>query len=64
LNKPSKAVSITTFNGHKSARKVAAAVSKAAAGYREDLRKDAIVKASAFSRSQKSKKQFEKKSRK
>ncbi|CAN6632994.1 hypothetical protein TRVA0_014S00144 [Trichomonascus vanleenenianus] len=55
-NKPAKAFVVTSFKQHSSGRKVAGAVSKAAAGYREDLRQAAILKASALVRAEKPKK--------
>lgn len=57
-NKPSKAVSTTTFKQYKSARKVAAAVSKATRGYRNDLVEDAVLKASALTRARVAKKSY------
>ncbi|KAF5102390.1 hypothetical protein DV451_001885 [Geotrichum candidum] len=54
-NKPAKNVAKTVFKPTKSARSVAAAVSKAAAGYRDDLRYAAVIKASALARSNKPK---------
>lgn len=51
-------VSKTVFKPTKSARSVAAAVSKAAAGYRDDLRYAAVIKASALTRSNKPKKVY------
>lgn len=55
-NKPAKAVAVSTFKPHAAGRRVAAAASKAAAGYREDLRKDAVIKASTLARVDKPKK--------
>uniref|UniRef100_A0A060SYD3 ARAD1A15092p n=1 Tax=Blastobotrys adeninivorans TaxID=409370 RepID=A0A060SYD3_BLAAD len=49
-NKPAKAVSVTTFKKHVSGRRVAAAVSKAATNYRDDVRNAAVLKASALAR--------------
>lgn len=57
-DKPNKAVSKTVFKPSKNSRSVAAAVSKAAAGYRDDLRYEAVVRASALSRSATSKKTY------
>ena len=62
-NKPNKAVAITTFKPYKSQRKVALAVAKATRGYRNDLVKDAVVKASALTRVRKQKKTYATKSR-
>ena len=57
-DKPSKAVAKTVFKPSKNARSVAAAVSKTAAGYRDDLRYAAVVRASALTRSAKAKKTY------
>jgi large subunit ribosomal protein L28e len=55
---PSKSVSVTTFKPYKSQRAVAAAVAKSTRGYRNDLVKAAVVKASALTRTVKAKKVY------
>lgn len=62
-NKPAKAVSVTTFKSKASGRRVAHAVAKATHGYRDDLTKFAVVKASAFTRTEKPKKSYPSKKR-
>jgi large subunit ribosomal protein L28e len=63
-NKPVKNVSATSYKKWKSARSVAASVAAATRGYRDDLTRDAVVKASALARARVSKKTYPVKSRK
>lgn len=55
-NKPAKNVSATQYKKWKSARSVAASVASSVRGYRDDLTRDAVVKASALTRARVSKK--------